>query len=160
MATRQNKVKIMSKIAAVAGASAVLMVGGCTASEAPRLAALEQPATSLDTVPDGIELNETYGEIRYIGEAGDAMVFAAQAPTEQPWCVLVVLDEFVEDGDWVVGSACADDADFSQRGVEVSASGPRGESGAVLLLPDDFAGEVKDSQWRLVEPNLAVAVES
>lgn len=150
----------MSRIAAAAATSAVLAVGGCTASETPRLAAFERSATARDAVPEGIDLNETYREIRYIGEAGDALVYAAQAPTKQPWCVLVVLGEFVEDGDWVAGSSCADDAHFSQRGVEVTTSGPRGQRGAALLLPDDFTGEMQEAEWRLVEPNLAVPVES
>lgn len=107
-------------------------------------------------VPEGVQLEPGYDEVRYIGEAGDALVYAAQGSADQPWCVLAVLARFLEsDGDWVVGSSCAGDADFAERGVEISVSGPQSQQGAALLLPDDFDGAVQDG-WQIVEPNLAV----
>lgn len=80
-------------------------------------------------------------------------------PTDQPWCVVVVLPESADGDDWVAGTACADDAQFRERGVRVSVSGRSGSRVGARLLPDDFAGALDEDEWRAVGPNLAVPAD-
>ena len=135
--------------------AATVLATGCSASTEPALAAFDRPATGEDEIPEGVQLAHEYEQIRFIGEAGDAMVYAAQGSVDEPWCVVVALTHSVDDGDWAVGSSCTGDSHFAERGVWAGVRGPNGQDGAALLLPDDFDGEVGPG-WQVVEPNLAV----
>jgi hypothetical protein len=130
---------------------------GCSSSTAPVLAAFDRPASGEDVIPDGVQPPTEYEEIRYVGEAEGALVYAAQGRTNRPWCVLVVLQQ---EGDWVAGSSCTDNAQFAERGVWASVSGLGGQRATALLLPDDFAtdDDAIRGDWRIVQPDLAVPV--
>ncbi|MGY1845162.1 hypothetical protein [Modestobacter sp. SYSU DS0875] len=147
-----------SRTTAAPLAATVLAIAGCSSSAAPELAVFDRPATTVDAVPDGVDLHQELGETRYIGEVQGARVYAAQGPADRPWCV-VALTGTVEDGDWVAGSSCANDADFDQRGVWIGVGGAQVEGGTARLLPDGFTGELEDG-WQIAGPNLAEPVES
>ncbi|MGY1855807.1 hypothetical protein [Modestobacter sp. SYSU DS0290] len=147
-----------SRTTAAPLAATVLAIAGCSSSAAPELAVFDRPATAEDAVPDGVDLHQELGETRYIGEVQGARVYAAQGPADRPWCV-VALTGTVEDGHWVAGSSCANDADFGQRGVWVGVGGAEVEGGTALLLPDDFSGELQD-RWQVAGPNLGEPAES
>ncbi|MCZ2821082.1 hypothetical protein O2V63_12135 [Modestobacter sp. VKM Ac-2977] len=140
-------------------AAMVLAVTACSTSAAPELAAFDRPATNEDAVPEYVDVDPQLDEVRYIGAADGALVYAAQGQADQPWCVLVVVPRSVEGGDWVAGSSCAGGDDFAQGGVRIAVRDAQGREGEALLLPDDFTGEV-EAGWEIVEPNLAVPVES
>jgi hypothetical protein len=133
-------------------AAPLLGVAACTADE-PHLAVFDRPATSQDAIPDGIQFNEgsTFTTVRYVGDAGGGLVYAARSPTQQPWCAFAVP---VEDEHSVV-SSCTDDDHFGKTGILLGLTGRNQAPVAVLLLPDDFDGELP-TDWEVVEPNLAV----
>jgi hypothetical protein len=56
--------------------------------------------------------------------------------------------------DWAAGASCSPPEAFATDGVWVEASSSS-YSGAALLLPDNFNGEV-GADWRQVNDNLAV----
>ncbi|TWH75134.1 hypothetical protein JD78_03685 [Modestobacter roseus] len=147
-----------SRATAASVAAALLALAGCSSSAAPELAAFDRPATTEDAVPDGVQLPAELGELRYIGEVEGSAVYAARGPADHPWCV-VALTGSVEDGDWVLGASCADDAEFDRRGVWVAVGGAEVERGTAVLLPDDFSGELEDG-WQVAGPNLAEPVGS
>ena len=142
-----------------AGVVGALFVTGCGASQAaspPELAAFDRPATADDALPDGRDF-EDYAEFRRIGELDGAPVYAAQGPSEHPWCMVIVLDGPEED-DAVAGGSCADDEGFAQRGVFAGVGG-NGRGVEARLLPDDFTGQLEDG-WEIVGPNLAAPTGS
>ena len=139
-------------------AATVLVAAGCGAPEAPRLGMFDRPATAQDAIHDDVVVGDAR-ETRYVGEAGDGLVYAAQGSADEPLCVLVALAP-LEGSDWTTASSCTDDEHFADSGVWVSATGVDGRGGAALLLPDNFAGDVDETKWRVVEPNLAVSLES
>ncbi|GEA86996.1 hypothetical protein [Cellulomonas cellasea] len=148
-------------LAHAVGASAVVVLaaGGCAAPEPPRLAVFDRPAEAQDALPRGIDAGQGRGETRFLGEAGDGLAYVARGSGDEPWCVLLVLPAG-EGADGAVGSSCADDEQFAERGVWVSTGDRDGRGGAALVLPDDFTGPVDESEWRLVGANLAVAAHS
>ncbi|MCL3859424.1 hypothetical protein [Actinotalea sp. K2] len=141
-----------------AGVVVVLAAAGCTASETPSLAALERPATAQDTTPEGVSIGRGMSDTRYVGQAGDGLVYAARGTAEEPWCVVVVLAP-VEGPGWVAGSSCTEDVRFARDGVLISVTGGDGRTATALLLPDD-TGELDEGEWRRVEPNLAVPADA
>ncbi|MGY2130085.1 hypothetical protein [Blastococcus sp. SYSU DS0617] len=148
-----------SRTAVALAVGTVLTSAGCSSSADPGLAAFDRPTSSEDAIPAGVELEQEYDEIRYIGEAADARVYAARGRADRPWCVVVVLAPSAEGDAWAASSSCADDARFAEAGVFSTVRGPAGRQGGAVLLPDDFAGEVR-SGWEVVEPNLAVPGDS
>ncbi|MCZ2815246.1 hypothetical protein [Modestobacter sp. VKM Ac-2984] len=147
-----------STTTAASVAATVLTIAACSSSAAPELAVFDRPATAEDAVPEGVDLPQEVGEVRYIGEVEGSRVYAAQGPADHPWCV-VVLTGTVEDGAWVAGSSCADDTEFEERGVSATVDGAEVERGTALLLPDDFSGELQDD-WQVAGPNLAEPIGS
>lgn len=131
--------------------AAAAAVTACSGPADPQLAIMEETPARLPewvSSPEGIPGKD----LAHVADVDQLHVFASR-DGEDRWCVVLAVEPTPGGSDWMAAHSCAPSERFAKDGVSVTISTPRG--GGVLLLPDDFSGQITDG-WERINDNLAV----